>query len=402
MFGDKVRDGRRNLRVLYAFTGVSRLWFDGGLWFIYWQHQGISIFQVGILEAILHIICIVSDVPLGIFADRLGWKIALASSSLCGVAYTVLALVAHNFWLAALAFSFRGLQLTLASGSDSSIAYESAKWAGLSDRYLSISGRLFAIALISMGIAESVGGAIAQWSWTALYLAYMGANLVSFFVTLWIREPRESRVIERRQPVYVIARDAIQFARRSRPFARWILLSGTLSGLLATFAFYGQALLLHAGWSLVGIGVLSGVENGVGAVASTSAEKVVKRLGERGAMGVSGLLAMTGLLTLSWLPGLGAGIGFLMNSVAGNLADPMIDNGLNGIVPSRQRATLLSFNSTAFSVFMIVVFPLFGVLVQHMGLVHAAYVGSVVGAVAIVCVMVLWWNGQSGRTKRQL
>ncbi|MCL6445260.1 MAG: MFS transporter [Alicyclobacillus sp.] len=328
----------------------------------------------------------------GVFSFRRIWSFY---SAIFGQAITS---AFGHFEVAKTAFAFRGLQLTLANGSDSALSYESAKWAGLSDRYLAISGRLFATALISMGIAESVSGAVAQWSWTALYLLYMGANLISFFVTLWIREPRESRGMERRQPVHVIARDAIQFARRSRPFAKWILLSGTLSGLLATFAFYGQALLLHAGWSLIGIGVLSGVENGVGAAASASAEKVVKRFGERGAIGLSGALAMTGLLTLSWLPGLGAGIGFLMNSVAGNLADPMIDKGLNGIVPSGQRATLLSFNSTAFSVFMIVVFPLLGLLVQHIGLVHAAYVGSVVGAVAIVCVTALWWVDQSGRT----
>lgn len=200
MFVDSVRNGRRNLVVLYVFTGVSRLWFDGGLWFIYWQHRGISVFQAGILEAILHIVCLMTDVPLGIFADRFGWKVALACSSLCGVAYTVLALVARNFWLAALAFSIRGLQVTLANGSDSSIAYKSAKWAGLADRYLTISGRLFAIALVSMGTAESVSGTIAEWSWTALYLAYMGANLLSFFVTLWIREPRASRITEEHQP----------------------------------------------------------------------------------------------------------------------------------------------------------------------------------------------------------
>lgn len=396
MLIDKARDGRRNLRTLYAYTGVSRLWFDGGLWFIYWQHRGISVFEVGILEAILHIVALVSDVPLGIFADRLGWKVALAASSLSGVAYTAVALVAQNFWMGVLAFSIRGLQVTLANGSDASIAYESAQWAGQTDRYLAISGRLFAIALISMGIAESISGTVANWSWAALYLAYMGANLLSFFVVLGIREPREFRVMEQRPPAYAIAREAIRFARHSRPFTKWILLSGTLSGVLATFAFYGQTLLLHAGWTLIGIGILSGVENGVGAFASLSAAKAVDRLGERTTIGLSGLLAMVGLLIFGWLPGPSAGIGFLINSVAGSLADPIIDQGLNRIVPTHQRATLLSINSTAFSVFMIVVFPLFGLLIQRIGLVHAAYVGSAVGSVAILFALAWWWKGHQG------
>lgn len=94
-----------------------------------------------------------------------------------------------------------------------------------------------------------------------------------------------------------------------------------------------------------------------------------------------------------WLPGLSAGLGFLLNSVAGDLADPIIDQGLNRIVPPEQRATLLSFNSTAFSVFMIVVFPLFGVLAEHAGVGRAAHMASIAGAVSMLSAVVWWRRG---------
>lgn len=418
-----VQTGRRNLSALYTYTGASRLWFDGGVWVIYWQHQGISIFQVGLLEALLHVVAVLSDVLLGVFADRFGWKVALSASALCGVMYCAISLVAHGFLLAALAFAFRGLQVTLANGSDSALMYESAVVAGLSDRYLTISGRMVAIGLVSMGVAEMVGATVATWSWSALYLAFLGANLASLVAVLWIREPRDWAVVAkchvsdepeagvRADNVYLsmpvvdpvlhrfalaIAVDAIRFARHNAAFARWIVLSGTLSGFLATFAFYGQSLLRETGWTLIAIGVLSAFENGLGAVASVRTARLVERIGERRTIGTAGGLAVIGLLLFAWVPGLGAGLGFLVNSVAGNVADPVIDLGLNRIVPTQQRATLLSFNSTAFSLFMVVVFPLFGLLAAHIGIVRTAEIASVVGAVAILLVTWWWAGGRAG------
>jgi MFS family permease len=98
-----------------------------------------------------------------------------------------------------------------------------------------------------------------------------------------------------------------------------------------------------------------------------------------------------GMLLFAWLPGLSAGIGYLVDSIAGNVIDPIVDQGLNELIPSEQRATLLSANSTAFSLFMIVVFPLFGALAQKIGLVHAVSIGSVIGTILILSILI-WWR----------
>jgi predicted MFS family arabinose efflux permease len=171
---------------------------------------------------------------------------------------------------------------------------------------------------------------------------------------------------------------------------KWIVLSGLLYGFVATFSFYGQARLLGAGWTLVGIGILTGIENFVGALAALVSEKVTKRMGERRAMVSAGGLASAGLLLFAWTPGLSSGVGYLLSSIAANFAEPMIDQGLNAVVPSSQRATLLSVNSTAFSLFMILCFPLFGALANHIGLTTAFRAVSI-AAVTCILVSVLWW-----------
>jgi MFS family permease len=99
---EKILMGRRNLRALNVFTATSRLWFDGGLWVVYWQQRGLSLFEIGLLEALLHFVCVLSDVPIGIFADRYGWKLSLGLSALLGVVYSVVSIFTHTFMFAAL------------------------------------------------------------------------------------------------------------------------------------------------------------------------------------------------------------------------------------------------------------------------------------------------------------
>ncbi|QSO52752.1 MFS transporter [Alicyclobacillus curvatus] len=385
--------GRRNLVALYGYTATSRLWFDGSLWLIYWQVKGISLFDIGLLEAILHVVCLFVDVPIGIFADRYGWKLSLLASGVFGVVYSVLSLIGHNFLFAALAFAARGVQSTFVNGSDAALAYESARIAGEQERYQRISGRMMAIMLVSMAVAEAAGGALANWSWNAIYIAIIIAHVVSMTVTLFISEPRGLKDVKSapreesnasRESALTVAKDAIRFAKSSPLFLRWLLFSAVLSGFLATFSFYGQSLLLHSGWSLVGIGILSGFENGFGAVMALSSDRVTRYLGERRTAVVTAFIGGLGLTLFAFVPGVASGVGYLTGSAGGNLADPLIDRKLNDIIPTRQRATLLSANSTAFSLFMIVVFPLFGLLSGRLGLIHAAEIWSVIGVCLII------------------
>jgi len=388
----RIRIGRRNLRSMYAYTAVSRLWFDGGIWVIYWQHRGLSLTDIGLLEAILHIVCVLSDVPIGVFADKYGWKLAICLSALLGVVYTLVSLFAHSFWLAAIAFAARGLQVTLNSGSDVAIAYESAGFAQMHDRYLVISGRLFAVSLIALGLAEMAGGALASWSWPAVYIAFTISNIAAFLVALTIREPRDSSVhaSAARPTLATIVRTAGQFARQSRPYVSWIVWSSVLSAIVATFSFYGQSMLLEAGWTLLAIGVLTAFENGIGALLSAGAHRLVSWWTLPGTVSLVCLLVVSGLLLFAWLPGIAVGVGYFVISAAMSLADPLVDQGLNTLVPSAGRSTLLSANSTAFSLLMIVGFPVFGAFAAHYGLREVAHVTSLFGLCAAVVVTV-WW-----------
>ncbi|MHB8061499.1 MAG: MFS transporter [Ruminiclostridium sp.] len=58
---------------------------------------------------------------------------------------------------------------------------------------------------------------------------------------------------------------------------------------------------------------------------------------------------------------------FILTSITGGLNFSIFSDYINTRIPSEYRATILSFDSLCFSVFMICVFPLFGLLAQKGG-----------------------------------
>lgn len=383
--------GRWNFRVMTLYTGVSHLWLDGALWMVYLRSQGLPFWEIGLFEALLHLVSVVFDIPAGIFGDRVGWKWSLLVGAACGVLYAVAMLHAQRaLWLFTAAAA-RGLQSTFTSGCDASIVYQSAVTAGEEEGYLRISGRLYAVALLALGIASAAGGMVASVSWTDLYAVMGVTNALAALCVLLVHEPThtvrgialEQEGGQRVSP-WQIVREAVAFASESRPFMGWIVCSAVLGGFVATLNFYGQSLLRDAGFSLVAIGILYGTQALLGAYASTRAQHMERRFGENRTMAFAGVGASVGLLLFCWLPGIFSGLGYLLDNSASDLMTPIISRGLNRIVPQHARATLLSAESTGFSLVMIIGFPLLGWFVSVAGLGTAAKITSVVGAVAIV------------------
>jgi MFS family permease len=195
-----------------------------------------------------------------------------------------------------------------------------------------------------------------------------------------------------RPSLLAIARSAARFARQRPEFVRWVTLSGVVSGFVATFSFYGQALLLHSGWALVGIGVLAASREAIGSLMSVLSHRAVARFGERRTVVVGSVVASLGLCWFGWVPGAACAVGYIVDSAASDLIDPIVNQGLNRLVPTEQRATLLSANSTAFSLFMVLGFPLLGLLIGRVGLVHAAETSSLIGATVILLAATWWWR----------
>lgn len=114
---------KRNIYLLYAMTFLQGMVFYGAISTLYRQAQGVTIFQITLIESISYALCIALEVPWGVVADRIGYKRTMV---VCCWLYFLSKII---FWRASDFGSFLAERVLLSvviaglSGVDTSILY---------------------------------------------------------------------------------------------------------------------------------------------------------------------------------------------------------------------------------------------------------------------------------------
>lgn len=138
---------KKNIYLMYAIALLQGMVFYGPIATLYRQANGITVFQITIIESISYLLCILFEVPWGIIADKIGYKKTM--SFCCGL-YLVSKIV---FWRADGFFDFLLERIMLSvviaglSGVDTSILYLSCN-KGKSQKVFSIYNSLGLIGLL--------------------------------------------------------------------------------------------------------------------------------------------------------------------------------------------------------------------------------------------------------------
>ncbi len=173
---------KKNLYLMFAIAFLQGMVFYGPIATLYRQAQGISVFQVTLIESISLALAILLEVPWGILADKIGYRKTMV---VCSGLYFVSKVV---FWQADSFGDFLWERILLSvviagySGVDSSIVYLSCK-EGDSQKALGIYngmgmlGLLLAAGVFSLLIKNrySLAGLLTA-------VSYGAALLLSFFL----------------------------------------------------------------------------------------------------------------------------------------------------------------------------------------------------------------------------
>ena len=139
---------KRNIYIMYAIALLQGMVFYGPIATLYRQAQGVSIFQITLIESISLALCIILEVPWGVAADKIGYKRTMV---FCSLLYFVSKLV---FWQAESFGAFLTERIMLSvviaglSGVDSSILFLSAK-KGESQKVFGIYNALGTVGLLA-------------------------------------------------------------------------------------------------------------------------------------------------------------------------------------------------------------------------------------------------------------
>ncbi len=352
---------KKQIRKIYFIDIIGGTMLAGASWVALLAARGFSTIEIGILESIFHIASMTFEIPSGAVADVFGRKKVMIMSSVMTIVSAIMMIMLNSFAGIALAMVTSALSYNLASGTREALAYDSLKQGGLEYEYDKFASNDAIIYQFSSSVGTLMVG-------VALLLGYKKAYLVDVFMALGAiligaslvevkTELNQKNSIKER--FKEVAIESSRFIKENRKARLIIMFNAAIGAVAVLIIFFLQAKLPELGLKSIWLGpALFAI--GLGTVIGAKAIECIPHLRYRmvGAISLFGVvLAFSSIFS-------GNIFIMMIGGFVGGFADSFIeirsDVVLNNMIPSNQRATLMSINSFAYSVIMIVLSPIFG------------------------------------------
>lgn len=381
------------LLLLLHTLASSLIW---GINTIFLLDAGLSNTEAFLANAFFTLGQVIFEVPTGIVADTRGRKVSyllgtvtLAFSTL---GYLVAWSMSSPLWIWAIASILLGLGFTFFSGATEAWLVDAMEYAKFDQPMDGVFAKGQIISGGAMLVGSVAGGVIAQASTIAVpYVLRAGILLLSFLMALllmkdWGFEPKRSaNVMKDMKKTFI---DSFQFSFQ-RPALRWVMISAPFLSGVGFYAFYAMQpflLELYGDETAYGIaGLAAAIVAGAQIIGGICVPRVRKFFSSRTTLLMSTtMLSLSVLLIVQFVTQLWMAIGLL--SIWGfvfAISVPVRQAYVNGMIPSKQRATVLSFDSLLGSAGGAVIQPGLGKSADLFGYGSSFAIGGVVQMLAI-------------------
>ncbi len=374
---------KRNIKIDYIYRFLSSIDIGSAIWVLYLAHKGMSLVEIGLLESIHHITSLVCEIPSGALADIMGRKNTIIIGRVMSAIGAILMLFCNSFLGFAIAFVISAMSYNLNSGSEEALVYDSLKVIGEEEKYLKINGNLNFIIEVAQGIAVLVGGILSDYSFVYSYVLSSIISICALGISFGFKEPEIHEEMKERVTIGGHFKSCFEVMRDNKKiiiimmFFELIFMTGT------TTHFYSQQYFSEMGYSrslIAIIYVVASIGCAIGAKLAYKVEKLLKKA----MLYIVPMVGGVWIIVLSSSKGIVSVIGFIMFSMSINILYPISSNYINKLIPSAQRATLISVQSICFSIFMIMIFPLLGFIGQFSSL----NISFIVLAIILLCISI--------------
>ncbi len=389
-------DSIQRIYLLLLFGNTLAASFIWGINTIFLLDAGLSNLQAFAANAFFTAGMVVFEVPTGVIADTVGrrasYLLGTATLIVTTLLYVVLWKSGGPFWAWAVVSALLGLGFTFFSGAVEAWLVDALQATGFEGRLESVFGRGAIVTGVAMLGGSVSGGYLAQA--TDLGVPYLLRSLVLgvTFVVAFVQmqdigftPDRQGRFLEKTRS---IVSASIEYGWRV-PAVKWSMLAAPFTGGVNMYGFYAlqpYLLELHGDRRAYGIaGLAAAVVAGAQILGGLAAPQIRRLFARRTSALLAGTLGSVLCLALIGLTGrfkvvLGLVVvwGLLFAALM-----PIRQAYLNGLIPSRERATILSFDSLMGSTGGVAIQPALGRAADVWSYGTSYVIGAGIGALAL-------------------
>jgi MFS family permease len=373
---DGMQPEPRNVQTVYLVLTLCTTLAGSFIWGIntlFLLDAGLSVTAAFAANAFFTAGMVLFEVPTGVVADTWGRRASFLLGALTLVVTTALYWLAWRthapFWVWAVTSMTLGLGFTFFSGATEAWLVDALKYAGFEGNLESVFAKAQVVGGAAMLSGSVAGGLIAQWTDLGVpYLLRSLALVVTFVVAYlfmkdWGFTPKTGKrpLTEMRQ----VLRSSVHHGLGNPP-VRWLMLSAIFETGVGIFAFYAMQpylLELYGNERAYGIaGLAAAIVAGAQIAGGMAAPRLRRLFHRRTSALLAGVLVSGGILAL-----LGVTTRFpvavallVVWALIFAAVMPIRQAYINGLIPSQERATVLSFDNLLGSSGGVVIQPALG------------------------------------------
>lgn len=376
-----------NTLKLLILSTLQALTFYAAFEKIFFQENGLSLFEIALLTAIFSVFVIVLEVPSGALSDRWKRKYVLLLSILASIATLLFFVTGTGFIQFAVGTVFASIAFVLNSGTNNSILFDSLKEFNAVEsfeKYLALrrilSGIGFALASLAGGwIADYHGISFAMWS-TLMFL------IPAVFITLSLREPQFHKTTGE-MTYFKHIKSTAQHLTSNSYFIQVIVLSVTIMTINILIEDYSQLYYYAVGFSLLAIGLLSFFEGVKESFSNYIGALLPQRKNLPVIFGFLLLLMAGSLFVTAWQPNIVGVAGLFLTSAIFFIIDVPLLGNFHKKLSSGTRATSESFLNLVTELSKVIVAIGFGVVAN----LYSIYFAFGVLGVLVLFYTIYYW-----------
>jgi len=370
--------------------------FIWGINTLFLLDAGLTNTQAFLANAFFTVGQVIFEVPTGIVADmkgrRTSYLLGTLTLALSTFAYLGAWMIQGPFWMWVVASIMLGLGFTFFSGATEAWLVDSLNYADFKGNLDAVFGRAQSVSGVAMLTGSVAGGLVAQASnlgvpyWLRIGLLLATLVVAAIYMRDWGFTPERGASIS--ADMRQLFKTSIDLGLR-KPRVRWVMLAAPFASGVGIYVFYAmQPHLLNlygdqAAYGVAGLAaaIVAGAQIVGGILGPALRQRVARRTSALliGAVLSAAMLLLISQIATFWLAIVVLSIwGLIFAAVM-----PIRQAYLNGLIPSKQRATVLSFDALMGSSGGAVFQPVLGRAADAGGYPFSFMVGGLIQAVAI-------------------
>jgi len=351
---------------------------------LFYQSCGLSMTEILFLPVCFSVGVFVFELPSGFFADLYGRKRTMAVGFLLITLGIVLKSTTSTFVFFACWEFLLGVAVSLISGADSALLYDSLVALEKEDDYKRWEGRLQFTSNASEGVAAIFGGLLALISLRTPLFVEIGFMSCAFLISLTVFEPPRAKH-DHAAGKWALIKDIVSRSLKTNTQLRWIMLYSAMHG-TTTFVivWFIQPFLKDQGLELGYFGIFWAFLNLSVGIWALGAHRIEEWLGKQRVLALLSIITIASYLMLAFLDNWWGFLPIVILYASRGIRTPLFKGYINELCSSEERATVLSLYALIFRITFLVIGPLIGFINDVVSFKWAMLFGAVVFSIGFV------------------